>query len=130
MKSQIAINSLLVFAMSTALAAAIDGRKTIATEHWSFLPTQRSALPRLSSNEISSAVDAFIQTRLQQAGLEPSPAADRETLIRRLYLDVLGLPPTPEEVGHFSNDRSEDAYARLVDRVLSSPHYGPRWARH
>ena len=63
-------------------------------------------------------------------GLTPSPRADRRTLIRRAYLDVLGLPPSPEEVDAFVNDPAPDAWPKLVDRLLASPHYGERWARH
>ena len=67
---------------------------------------------------------------MKAKGLTPSPRADRRTLIRRAYLDVLGLPPTPEEVEAFVNDASPDAWPKLVDRLLASPHYGERWARH
>ncbi len=76
-----------------------------------------------------NAIDRFILARLEEEGLAPSPAADRDTLIRRLSLDLVGLPPTPEEVDAFVADRSPDAYEKLVDRLLASPHYGERWAR-
>ncbi len=76
-----------------------------------------------------NAIDAFILARLEAAGLQPSEQADRATLIRRLSLDLVGLPPTPEEVEAFLQDRSPDAYEKLVDRLLASPHYGERWAR-
>lgn len=75
-------------------------------------------------------IDNFILHCLQQAGLQPSPPADRRTLIRRLSFDLLGLPPTPEEVGEFVNDSDPRAYEKLVERLLDSPHYGERWARH
>jgi len=75
-------------------------------------------------------IDAFIYDRLKAAGLSPSPAADRRTLIRRLYFDLIGLPPTPAEVEAFLVDARDDAYEQLVDRLLASPHYGERWARH
>ncbi|HET6880715.1 MAG TPA: DUF1553 domain-containing protein [Pirellulales bacterium] len=75
-------------------------------------------------------IDAFILARLEAAGLSPSPPADRRTLIRRLYFDLVGLPPSPDEVEAFIADTSPRAYEELVDRLLASPHYGERWARH
>ncbi len=84
--------------------------------------------PPRSPNE--SVIDHFILERLNKAGLTPSPEADRRTLIRRLTFDLIGLPPTPSEVEDFLNDRNPKAYEKLVDRLLDSPHYGERWARH
>ena len=75
-------------------------------------------------------IDLFIRAKLDREGLAPSPEADRRTLIRRLYFDLTGLPPTPEEVDHFIADRHAKAYENLVDRLLDSPSYGERWARH
>ncbi len=75
-------------------------------------------------------IDNFIQHRLEKAGLKPSPEADRRTLIRRLTFNLIGLPPIPEEVEDFVNDRDPRSYEKLVDRLLDSPHYGERWARH
>ena len=77
-----------------------------------------------------NAIDRFVLARLEKEGLSPSPEADRATLIRRLSLDLIGLPPTPAEVDAFLADRRPDAYERLVDRLLASPHYGERWGRH
>jgi len=74
-------------------------------------------------------IDRFILARLASAGLKPAPEADRYTLVRRVSLDLIGLPPTPEEADAFFNDRMPDAYERLVDRLLASPHYGERWGR-
>src|SRR5204863_2250155 len=76
-----------------------------------------------------NAIDYFILERVEKAGLQPSPRADRYTLARRLYLDLIGLPPTPEEADAFVHDAAPDAYEKLVDRLLDSPHYGERWAR-
>src|SRR5439155_9382929 len=76
-----------------------------------------------------NAIDYFILERLEKAGLNPSPRADRYTLARRIYLDLIGLPPTPEEADAFVRDPAPDAYEKLVDRLLESPHYGERWAR-
>ncbi|MDZ4859074.1 MAG: DUF1553 domain-containing protein [Candidatus Hydrogenedentes bacterium] len=98
---------------------------------WAFRPVQRHDIPASTDSAwITNPIDAFIADKLRTAGLKPSPIADRRTLIRRVYLDVLGLPPTPEAVESFVADKSPDAYARLVDGVLASPHYGERWARH
>ena len=93
----------------------------LKTDHWSFQPVKRPA---------GAGIDEFVLVKLREKGLAPSPAADRATLIRRLYLVMHGMPPTPQEVDDFQNDTQPDAYARLVDRVLASPRYGERWARH
>jgi hypothetical protein len=100
-------------------------------DFWSFKPV-RADRPPVTQDEgfAGSPIDAFIAEKLRSAGLRPSPAADRRTLIRRLYLDVLGLPPSPEEIAQFVADADPLAWNRLVDRVLSSPHFGERWARH
>jgi hypothetical protein len=100
-------------------------------DHWAFQPVSRPALPAVvTTSWVRNGVDAFVLARLEQAGLEPSPEGDRATLLRRLKLDLLGLPPTPEEVEAFVADRDERAYEKLVERYLASPHYGERWARH
>src|SRR5204863_6909386 len=75
-------------------------------------------------------VDAFILARLATEGLTPAPEADRRTLIRRITFDLTGLPPTPAEVDDFLKDTSPDAYEKLVERLLASPHYGEKWGRH
>ncbi len=100
-------------------------------KHWSFLPPARPALPTVRDRSWPrNAVDYFILSRLEREGLKPSPEADRATLIRRVSLDLLGLVPAPTEVEDFLRDGSPDAYERLVDRLLASPHYGERQARH
>jgi cytochrome c553 len=99
--------------------------------HWSFQPVKKTALPAVKDAAwVKTPIDAFVLARLEAQGLTPSPVADRRTLIRRVTLDLHGLPPTPEEVAAFEADRSPDAYARLVDRLLASPRYGERWGRH
>ena len=107
-------------------------------KHWSFIPPQRPALPPITHHAsrithhakgIANPIDRFILARLESEGILPSPEADRPTLIRRLSLDLIGLPPTPAEVDRFLNDDRPDAYERQVDRLLASPHYGERWAR-
>jgi mono/diheme cytochrome c family protein len=103
-----------------------------ATPHWAFQPIRRPAvpLPKTIATEGGNVIDHFIRARLEAVGLKPNPEADRRTLIRRLKYDLLGLPPTPEEVDAFLADRSADAYGKLVERYLASPHYGERWGRH
>jgi hypothetical protein len=102
-----------------------------ATDHWSFIPPQRPELPRVGNSAwVRNDLDLFILARLENEGLAPSPEADRNTLIRRLSLDLRGLPPTPQEVDEFLADARPDAYERLVDYLLASPHYGERWGRH
>src|SRR6185369_14783830 len=75
-------------------------------------------------------IDHFIRAKLSDNGLSPAPPADPRTLVRRLYFDLTGLPPSPEEIDAFAKDPSDDAYEKLVDKLLASPHYGERWARH
>ena len=77
-----------------------------------------------------SWLDDFVLKKLEENGLQPAPPVDKRTLIRRLYFKLLGLPPTPQEIEDFVNDGSHDAYESLVERLLNSPHYGERWARH
>jgi len=99
--------------------------------HWAYEPLVRSMLPDIADPARSDGpVDRFLLSRLEREGLHPSPEADRVTLLRRLTFDLLGLPPTPEEVDAFLGDRSSDAYDRLVDRLLASPHFGERMAVH
>ena len=100
-------------------------------QFWAFQPPKRVKVPTTAPERWRGhPVDAFLFASLAKQKLSPSPKADRRTLIRRAYLDLLGLPPTPDEVDAFVNDRAPDAWPRLVDRLLSSPHYGERWARH
>ncbi|MBI82159.1 MAG: hypothetical protein CMJ81_03095 [Planctomycetaceae bacterium] len=98
--------------------------------HWSFQPIRDPALPPVKDNDWPTTdLDRFILARLEQAGLVPSPQAGKRTLIRRVTFDLLGLPPTVEEINKFLQDESVDAYAKLVDRLLESPHYGERWGQ-
>ncbi|WP_152049868.1 PSD1 and planctomycete cytochrome C domain-containing protein [Tautonia marina] len=100
-----------------------------ASNHWAYLPPVRPDLPDIGDQEwCRNPIDRFIRARLNKVGIEPSPEADRATLIRRLSLDITGLPPTPEEVDAFLQDERPDAYDRIVDRLLASPRYGERWA--
>src|SRR5215813_8631651 len=98
---------------------------------WAFQPPRRLQEPRVSHPGWgANPIDAFLLAKMKAKGLKPSPRADRRTLIRRAYLDLTGLPPAPEEVEAFVKDSSPGAWERLIDRLLASPHYGERWARH
>ena len=98
---------------------------------WSLRPLVKPALPVLAPEDWErNPIDRFVLARLHEKGLQPSPAADRRTLLRRVTFDLIGLPPTPEEVEDFLCDASCVAYEKVVDRLLASPHYGERWARH
>lgn len=98
--------------------------------HWAFQPVRMPTIPVVQNPSwVRNPIDTFILSKLEQEGVQPSPEADRVTLIRRLSLDLIGLPPTPEEVKSFVSDQRSDAYERLVDRLLDSLHYGEKWAR-
>ena len=100
-------------------------------DHWSFQPLVETPRPAVSNTAWpESDVDHFILARLDEAGLNPAPRADRRTLIRRVTFNLAGLPPTPAEIDAFLVDESPDAFAKVVDRLLASPHYGQRWGRH
>ena len=101
----------------------------VVSDHWAFQKIQRPAVPKMAGQP-KSAIDAFVRHRLRQEGLKPSAQADRYTLVRRLSLDLLGLPPTVEEVDRFLADKSPNAFEALVDRLLASEHFGERWGRH
>jgi hypothetical protein len=98
---------------------------------WSLQPIRKPDPPAVQNGGWArNPIDRFVLARLEKEGLAPSPEADRSTLIRRLSLDLVGLPPAPAEVEQFVNDKAPDAYERLVDRLLASEHYGERWGRH
>jgi cytochrome c553 len=101
------------------------------TEHWAWQPIQKPALPKVKDAQWGSLpIDRFILAKLEAEGLKPAPAAEKRTLARRLYFDLLGLPPTPEQVEAFVQDTSPKATEKLVDQLLASPHFGERWGRH
>ncbi len=100
-------------------------------QFWSFQPIRRPPVPEWSAADgVRNSIDVFMLQKLRQEGMEFAPEADKVTLIRRAYFDLVGLPPTPEAVAEFVADQSPDAYGRLVDRLLELPEYGERWARH
>jgi hypothetical protein len=99
-------------------------------QHWAFQPVKKRPPPIDPSGWAQNPIDCFILAELRQHGLKPAPPADRRVLLRRLYFDLIGLPPDPEDVAAFLSDTSPAAVARVVDRLLASPHYGERWGRH
>jgi mono/diheme cytochrome c family protein len=104
--------------------------KNTKSGHWSFQPIEKPKPPVVSDSAwVRNPIDAFVLSRLEREGIRPSPEAEKTTLLRRVSLDLTGLPPTPDEIAAFRADRSADAYERVVDRLLSSPHFGGRWAR-
>ncbi len=97
-------------------------------DHWTFQPITRPAVPVVPGNESTNPIDAFVAEKHQEKGITFSPAADKTTLLRRLYIDLIGLPPTPEEVDAFVANTRDDAYSSLVEKLLASPHFGERMA--
>ena len=98
-------------------------------QHWSFIPPKRAVFPSVrNTNWIRNGIDYFVLKRLETEGLHPANEAARETLIRRVSLDLTGLPPSPEEIDTFLLDNTPDAFEKVVDRLLASPRYGERMA--
>ncbi len=129
--AQVAVLKAWIDAGARAPAEEKPADEAKSATHWAFLPPVRAPLPAVKDPHWPrNPIDRFILARLDREGITPSPEADRTTLIRRLSLDLLGLPPPPAEVDAFVQDMRPDAYERLVDRLLASPHYGERWGRH
>jgi cytochrome c553 len=101
-----------------------------AARHWAFQSVAHVTPPEDPSDWSLTPIDRFVMAGLRDAGLEPAPAASKQALLRRVYFDLVGLPPTPDELAQFLADDSPDAFARVVDRLLASPRYGERWGRH
>jgi len=117
------------------LAASVATKSRLITDedrsYWAYQPPKRPAVPAVKNKAwVKNPIDAFILAGLEAKGLNPAPPADRLALCRRVYYDLIGLPPTPEEIDAFVNDQAPDAYERLVDKLVASPHYGEKWARH
>ncbi len=107
-------------------------KEVVTAQHrrwWAFQPVVRPEIPQ-HKPQIANPIDAFVFAKLEAKGLKPAPPAERRTLIRRLTFDLIGLPPTPEQVEAFVKDDSPDAFEKVVDRLIASPEYGQRWARH
>ena len=114
-----------------SLASAVDREAAFIGVRWKYWALQkvvRPPVPSSSDSWISTPIDAFVLQGMESKGLKPSPALDRIHLVRRLYFDLVGLPPSPAEVDAFVKDRDPKAYEKVVDRLLASPHYGERWA--
>ena len=129
------LGCLLAWLMPAILPVATraESAPASATSHWAFQPVRRPQVPEATPGlraGMDSPIDRFIDARLRAEGLAATPPADRLTLIRRATFDLTGLPPSPEEVSAFVADTSPEAFSRLVDRLLQSPHYGERWGRH
>ncbi len=115
---------------AASAAGAVDWQQRKA-RHWSWQPIASVAPPEVRNPAWpSNAIDRFILAKLEDQGLSPAPSADRRTLVRRVYFDLIGLPPNPTQVREFLDDAAPDAYEKLVDRLLQSEHYGEKWARH
>jgi len=100
-------------------------------EHWSWRPVRKPELPEVSNGDWSrESLDRFILAKVEAAGLEPAAEADRAIWLRRIYFDVIGLPPTPAQLNAFLTDESDDSFEKVVDGLLASPHFGEKWARH
>ena len=126
-----------VFLASLVMASDIAPLGTYTPRersHWAFVPHATTAVPTFPGAAdkawVKNPIDAFILQRLQKEGLKPSAPADRVTLMRRVYFDLIGLPPSPREVAEFLKDKSPDAYPKLVEKLLVNPHYGERWGQH
>ena len=121
--------SLLISSLGlVAWAFPALGEEAKGASWWAVQALSRAAVPAVEGT--TNPIDAFVRARLTEKGLTPAPEADRRTLLRRLSFDLVGLPPSPEEVAAFTADPRADAYERLVDRLLAAPQYGERWARH
>lgn len=120
-----------LFALLIPLTTPALGGEKVDPSWWSLQPVKRHAAPNVKNAQwVRNPIDAFVLSRLEAQGLTPTPEANRRTLIRRLSYDLTGLPPTPSEVSDFVTDKTPNAYKKLVDRLLASPHYGERWSRH
>ncbi len=129
----LAVSALSLLIASDSIAPL--GQYTpVERRHWAFVPRSQPEVPKFTQAAdrawAATPVDAFILERLNKAALRPSPQASRATLIRRLYFDLTGLPPTPAEVAKFVADKAPDAWSKLVEQLLNSPHYGERWGQH
>ncbi|HMV50188.1 MAG TPA: DUF1549 domain-containing protein, partial [Blastocatellia bacterium] len=123
----------LLFALVCSAWAGEDKPRFTSAQlkHWAYKPVVKPAVPTVKNRAwVKTDVDTFILRDLEKNQLAPSAPADKVTLLRRATFDLTGLPPTPEETANFLADNSPKAFERVVDRLLASPHYGEKWARH
>ena len=112
------------------IAGGIQSTNKAMRDHWAFKPIQNPPVPQVTDPDwVKTPIDAFILAKLETNGMKPNPPADKRTLIRRATFDLIGLPPTQDEIRDFLADNSPDAFAKVVDRLLASPQYGERWGR-
>ena len=109
---------------------SITGADRAGLDWWSLSEIKQPVVPEISGEENVKPIDAFVKNRLKKQNIEPSPLSDRHTLIRRLHFDLIGIPPSHEEVKDFAYSDDENSYPKLVERLLNSPRFGERWARH
>ncbi len=125
---------LATLSLASDTIAPIPTYTDVERRQWYLQKRSTPAVPTFATPAdrawVKNPVDAFILSKLRKEGLRPSPAADRRTLLRRLYFDLIGLPPTPAEMDAFVADKSSDAWSKAVDKLLASPHYGERWGQH
>src|SRR5688572_29062652 len=124
---------LAILALACSVLAFSDNLPFTAEQlnHWAYQKVQKPKQPSVRNRAwVKNPVDAFVLAKLESEGARPMPAADKTTLLRRATFDLTGLPPTPEEVNSFLADNSPGAFEKVVDRLLNSPHYGEKWARH
>jgi hypothetical protein len=119
-----------VAALLLFLVTLLPSQAAEPQDHWAWKKPERPKVPAVAGQAVANPIDAFIRSKLSDAKLSPAPPASREQLIRRVTFDLHGLPPTPEEIDSFVNDKAPDAWGKVVDRLLQSPRYGERWGRH
>ena len=109
-----------------------EGQRDAEPEWWAFRKPRRPAVPKATkyASLVNNPIDAFILAKIEEKDLALAPPASKLTLLRRAYFDLVGLPPTLEQIDEFVNDSSPKAYEKLIDKLLASDHYGERWARH
>src|SRR5262245_22353865 len=131
---------LLILTLTTLISSVLTGAEPAyqdpaitpaQREHWAYRPPVRPSTPRVrNAGWVRTPVDGFVLAKLESQGLSPSAESDRLTWLRRVSFDLSGLPPTPREQDEFVNDNASNAYEKVVERLLASPHYGERWAQH
>ena len=124
--------SAVIFWLATVFGFSAPGQSfEDAKKHWAYQPVEHPAPPKVKATKrIQSPIDAFLLTKLEEKNLTFAPPADKRTLLRRVYFDLIGLPPTMQEIEAFARDHSRDAFQKVVEHLLTSPRYGERWGRH